>query len=217
MRRVRAVAVALTCSILSSAASAQSGGFGVCKPVAQRTQEIGCWIIAEHAVGRIEAPNVYWHLDAYPSMAAAERARGPRGTVLRALGRSWLMTIERQDWRPKREGEHVADIGPLVVKPGRSYAALFMEAVTTPGMTSAVHRHSGPEAWYTTAGETCLETPSGTIIGRAGAPAIVPEGPPMYLTAIGSETRRAITLILHDAKRAPTTEEHDWKPKGLCK
>ena len=145
------------------------------------------------------------------------RARGPRGVVLEALGRNWLMTIEHKDWRPRRPGERVAEIGPLRVQPGKRYSALFMEAVTAPGWSSAVHSHSGPEAWFTTSGETCLETPSGTIVGRPGAPAIVPEGPPMFLTAIGTETRRAITLILHDASRPPTTAEHDWKPKGLCR
>ena len=36
-------------------------------------------------------------------------------------------------------------------------------------MKSAVHRHSGPEAWYTVSGETCLETPDGTQVGRAVA------------------------------------------------
>ena len=74
------------------------------------------------------------------------------------------------------------------------------------------------EAWYTASGETCLETPQGTMIGRAGgAPVIVPEGPPMHLTATGTETRRALVLILHDSTQPPTTPARDWTPKGLCR
>ena len=46
---------------------------------------------------------------------------------------------------------------------------------------------------------------------------IVPGGPPMHLTATGSETRRALVLILHDSTQPPTTPEHDWKPLGLCR
>ena len=99
-----------------------------------------------------------------------------------------------------------------------NYSAQYMEAVFTPGMTAPAHRHSGPEAWYTLTGETILETPEGKMVGRAGGSAvIVPGGPPMHLTATGSETRRALVLILHDSTQPPTTMVHDWAPKGLCR
>ena len=46
-----------------------------------------------------------------------------------------------------------------------------------PGMESSTHTHSGPEVWYTVTGETCLETPDGRMVGRAGGPpVIVPAG-----------------------------------------
>ena len=62
------------------------------------------------------------------------------------------------------------------------------------------------------------ETPQGKQIGRAGGPpVIVPGGPPMHLTATGTEQRRALVLILHDSSKHATTPEHDWVPKGLCK
>jgi hypothetical protein len=49
-----------------------------------------------------------------------------------------------------------------------------------------------------------------------GPPVIVPDGPPMELTATGTETRRALVLILHDSTQPHTTVATDWKPKGLC-
>ena len=86
-----------------------------------------------------------------------------------------------------------------------------------PGMKSEIHRHSGPEAWYTLSGETCLETPKGTQVGRAdGPPVIVPAGEPMELTATGTVIRRSLVLILHEAAQKPTTMETVWKPRGLC-
>jgi quercetin dioxygenase-like cupin family protein len=98
-----------------------------------------------------------------------------------------------------------------------SYNAVYMEAVFTPGMRANIHRHSGPEAWHTVAGETCLETPDKTYLGRAGGPpVIVPAGPPMALTATGKHMRKAVVLILHDASRPPTTLTTDWTPKGEC-
>ena len=93
-----------------------------------------------------------------------------------------------------------------------------MEAIFAPGMESTTHTNSGPEAWYTMAGETCLETPDGVMVGRAGEPpVIVPAGPPMHLTATGTTTRRALVLILHDQSQPATTVTHAWTPKGLCK
>ena len=93
-----------------------------------------------------------------------------------------------------------------------------MEAIFTTGRTARIHKKTGLEAWYTASGETCLETPQGTMVGRAGgAPVIVPEGLPMHLTATGSVQRRAVVLILHDASRPATTVSHEWLPKGLCK
>ena len=85
-------------------------------------------------------------------------------------------------------------------------------------MTADEHRHSGPEAWYTLEGETCLETPEGAQIGRAGGPpVIVPGGLPMHLTATGTTLRRSLVLILYETGKPVTIAAHDWKPKGLCR
>lgn len=197
------------------------GGFGVCVPASQRAgRTIGCFILAEQPMGALGPAPVYWHVTRFSSRAradAARRASRPAGTVLTAYGRAWLLTIADSAWRPP-SGTPVASIGPIDVNEGVSYAALYMEASMTPGMKSAIHRHSGAEAWYTLSGETCLETPGGTHVGRAhGAPVIVPGGVPMELTATGTTVRRSLVLILHDASEAPTTMEREWKPKGLCR
>jgi quercetin dioxygenase-like cupin family protein len=188
----------------------------ICRPISERTAEPGCWITAHAVLGSLPTAPLFWHLDTYPTRSAAVAAKGPRGTVVESLGRVWLLTVDVSGWRPSG-GERMAEIGPLPVSADAVYAAQYMEAVFTPGMTAPAHRHSGPEAWYTLTGETCLETPSGKMIGRAGgSQVIVPGGPPMHLTATGSETRRALVLILHDSTQPPTTPEHDWKPLGLC-
>ncbi|MGB8476275.1 MAG: hypothetical protein WCE61_19510 [Candidatus Acidiferrum sp.] len=203
---------------LSDRSNAQSLSFGVCKPVSERTTEVGCWILIDHPLGRIEQEKVFWHLDVYPTQTEAEKAKGPRGTVVESLGKVWLLTIEKAGWRPDLAGQRIAEIGPLSVTAGEQYSAVFMEAISTPGMTSAIHIHSGPEAWYTLAGETCLETPNGKLVGRAGGPpVIVPGGSPMLLTTTGAEQRRGLTLILHESSKPPTIVIHEWVPKGLCK
>jgi quercetin dioxygenase-like cupin family protein len=188
-----------------------------CKPANTRTQAIGCWILADNPIGQLTTPNVFWHLDTYPTRTAAEADKGPRGTVVESFGKIWLMTIADERWK-SAHGTRVAEIGPLPVLAGEKYTAQFMEADFTPGMTAPAHVHSGPEAWYAVGGKTCLETSDGhTQVGQVGGPpVIVPMGLSMHLTAIGTEQRRSIVLILHQSSQPPTTMVHDWTPKGLC-
>ena len=157
--------------------NAQVAAFGTCKPVSERTSEMGCWILVDQPVGRVEQGQIFWHLDVYRSRVDAQKAKGPRGTVVESLGKVWLLTIENSGWRPAVKVEPIAEIGPLPVIAGEKYSAVYMEAILNPGMSSAIHMHSGPEAWYTLTGETCLETPTGKMVGSAGSvPVIVPGG-----------------------------------------
>ena len=188
-----------------------------CMPASERAgRPFGCFIMAAQPIGQVEGP-VFWHVETFATRAAAETATGARGMVLEVFEKVWLLTIGEPRWRSSG-GTHVAEIGPLPIKAGVAYTAQYMEAVFRPGMKSRIHRHSGAEAWYTLSGETCLETPEGTMVGRAGGShVIVPAGPPMELTATGTETRRALVLILHDATQPHTSPATDWRPRGLCR
>jgi quercetin dioxygenase-like cupin family protein len=199
------------------AAQGVIGPTGVCKPVSIRTQQIGCWIMADDPIEQLAKSSVFWALDVYPTRAEAEADKGPRGTVLESLGKVWLLNIEYQKSKP-RHGSRAAEIGPLPVIPGQNYSVQYMEIIFNPGMTAPEHTHSGPEAWYTLSGETCLETSDGRVqVGRAGgSPVIVPMGLSMHLTATGTEQRRALTLILHLTSQPPTSLDHNWAAKGLC-
>jgi len=212
------LALVHTVALLSWAgpAFAQHAQGVACRPASERTGEVGCWVIARQPLGRLAPAEVFWHVDAYPTGAAAEAAKGARGTVVEALGKVWLLTIGDAGWRSPG-GERAAEIGPLPITAGAEYSIQYMETIFTPGMTSTAHVHAGPGAWYTVAGETCLETPDGKQVGRAGERhVIVPGEPPMHLTATGTEQRRALVLILHETSKPATTLVHDWVPKGLC-
>jgi quercetin dioxygenase-like cupin family protein len=93
-----------------------------------------------------------------------------------------------------------------------------MQATTPPGFRTDVHQHGGPEALFTLSGEVCVETRDGKLVGRAGEQPLVINGDvPMQLTSVGSEVRRSLVLILHDAAqpwKIPTAGP--WVPKGLC-
>ena len=189
-----------------------------CRPVSERTGEMGCWIISAEPIGELPAGALFWHLDTYPLRAAAEAAKGPHGTVVEALGEIWLFTIAEGGWRPTG-GVRIAEIGPLGVRSDTKYTARYVESISLAGTDMGpAHRHAGPEAAYTQSGESCFETPEGRIVGRAGGEhVVVPGGRPMQFATTGSEKRRALALVLHDSTQPPSTRVLDWTPKGLCK
>ncbi len=187
-------------------------------PVSERSGEFGCYLTATQAIEALPAAPIFWHLDTYPTRAAAQAAaQGPASTVVESLGKVWLFTIAGAGWTPAT-GERVATIGPLPAAAGRRYTARYMEAVfpSTQTMQTAVHRHSGPEAWYVVGGAQCLRTPESTTVIRAGHGGVVPAGPPMMLTSIGPEVRRALVLVLHDPSEPWMTIATDWKPTTDC-
>jgi quercetin dioxygenase-like cupin family protein len=169
----------ITISPVPSATSQPHDTEGRCVPVSQRAgYDFGCFIITSEKLGRLGSQPMFWHLDTYASRPEAEAAKGPRGTVVQSLGKIWLFTIAEADWRPP-SGERVAKVGPLPIESDTAYTAMYMEAVFQPGMKSVVHRHSGPEAWYTLTGQTCLETPDGVMVDHAGDQNLVgPAGRP---------------------------------------
>jgi len=141
---------------------------GACNaPVSQRLSEVGCYLTASAVLGSLGPGPVFWHLYTYPTQAAAEAVKGPHGTVVESFGKAWLYTIASEGWRPS-SGERVAVLGPLAITSDKKYTARYMEAVFKPGMRAAIHRHSGPEAWYLISGAQCLETPDGITVARAG-------------------------------------------------
>jgi quercetin dioxygenase-like cupin family protein len=208
--------MALSCGRSSAQGVATPGD--ACKPASERSQELGCWIKADDPVGQFSKSDVFWHLDTYSTRAAAEADKGPRAAVIESFGKVWLMTIGDQEWR-SAHGNHVDEIGPIPVMKGENYSEQLMEVVFNPGMTAAEHVHSGSEAFYMLTGEACLETSDGRVqVGRPGeAGLIIPAGIAMHLTAIGTEQRHSLVLILHQSSKPATTMVHDWTAKGLCK
>ena len=185
-------------------------------PVAGRSSEVGCYLIATETLSTLPSDDLFWHLYEYPTSAAAESAKPKSfGTVAEALGKVWLYVIAAEDWRPV-SGQRVAVIGPLRVNRAAQYTARYMEAVFPPGMQTSVHTHSGPEAWYILGGVQCLQTPNTESIARAGQSAVVPMGPPMVLTRMGAEMRRSVVLVLHDTSQPWMTITTDWKPAAPC-
>jgi hypothetical protein len=216
--RARRALVAVACSVavvaITDATLAEVPG-GCDTPISQRTNDVGCYLMATEALGAISERPVFWHLYNYPTRAAAEAVKGPQATVAESFGKVWLYTIAGAGWVPSG-GEFIGIIGPLPIIAGKQNSARYMEATFPYSMQISTHRHSGPEAWYVMTGVQCVETPQGIIVSRAGEGAVAPEGSPMVLSSVGRETLRSILLVLHDTSQPWTTMASDWEPKGLC-
>ena len=212
-----AFAGALAAPLHAQTAPAKPGPLTCTMPVADRTQEAGCYIIGLETLKTLPAAALYWHIYSYPSVESAKRAKTTAaGTAVESLGRAWLFNIAPANWTPKK-GKREAVIGPLSVVPGKTYVARYMESVTPPGPGGTpVHRHPGPEAWYLLAGIQCIRTPGKTIFLHAGGSAFVAGGVPMTLTHSQKVTRRALVLVLQDASQPWMTKANDWKPDTQC-
>jgi quercetin dioxygenase-like cupin family protein len=188
-----------------------------CAPIAEKRQELGCYVLGRPLLVLPGGP-VSWHLDVYPTRASAEAAKGPLGLVADAFERTWLFTIAAPDWHATGGPKHVATIGPLPLETTRAteYTAFYVATTFRPGLSSFVHQHPGPEAWFIVSGEQCLETPEGALPGHAGESSVVRGDLPMIVYATGTEIRRNFALVLHDATKATTTQVDHWKPRGLC-
>ena len=188
---------------------------GCSAPAAGRTSDIGCYFTAVETLNDAPSHPIYWHLYTFPNRTSAENAQPVHGTIVESFSKLWLFTMAAENWRPA-SGDFVARVGPIPLTPGKSYTVRYMEATFNPGMRTAPHRHPGPEAWFVLTGAQCLETPDGITVVRAGESAVVREGPPMLLSSVGTDVRRALVLVVHDSSRAWTMPAHDWNAKGLC-
>jgi len=76
-----------------------------CRPVGERVgDQKGCWIFADEALGQLPQTPLFWHLVNYPTRAAAEAAKGPRGTVIEVFEKIWLSTIAEAGWQAPSGG-----------------------------------------------------------------------------------------------------------------
>ena len=185
----------------------------VCEPAIGREGQPGCWVLATAPLEALTTP-LYWHVYEFPSTEQAQHHASETAKVIRAHDRAWLVAVADRQWRVTG-GRLVARVGPLTLLSSAPHTASFMEATFTPGMSSRIHTHPGPEAWVVLEGEQCLETPEGVTRGSAGDAMQVRGGIPMQLFG-GTAVRRALVLILHPTAEPLGTPHRDWHPSGAC-
>jgi quercetin dioxygenase-like cupin family protein len=184
----------------------------------ERRGEIGCSIIESKVLPDGIKEPLFWHIDRFESSERARTAVGPASIAFEAFGTSWLMTIESQT-SDHHGGQHVVQVGPLPLPRAPRLSMNVISSAFAPGMYSAVHHHSGVEAFYVLEGEQCAETPTQGSMLRKGDTLAIPTGVPMRLAVTGSTLRRQLAVIVHDAGQPPTMrmEEGTRPPLVACR
>lgn len=165
----------------------------------------GCTILASRPLNHPATPTLYWHVDRYGSLRAAEKAARPDSVAVEAHGAVWLLTVEERN-EQQHGGRHVAWIGPFVLPRAERYTMRVQSTLLMPGGFTPPHTHSGPEVFYVYSGAQCVETASRAHRLIAGRSLVVPADTAHRGRVLGSIPRRALALVLHDASRPPSTD-----------
>src|SRR6187401_1189538 len=104
----------------------------------EKRPEYGCWNIGALRGLVVDQPLVYWRLQKFPTLSAANAARGPRGLVVVEDDQVWLSTFGERDGGPAG-GDAVTVIGPLHLPPAKTYDVVLSYAVMRPGDRTPVH------------------------------------------------------------------------------
>jgi quercetin dioxygenase-like cupin family protein len=157
--------------------------------------------LAARSVEHLPDGAVYWRVETFPSLAAAQAAAGPFSLTADASGQSWLFTLGRAGERTPGAA-FIAEIGPVPRVTAARYTLRVNHAHAPPGSATSVHMHPGSEAFYVLRGQLTQRTMHGTAHADAGetmnghAPGAV-----MQLVSTGSENLDQLVLFVVDANQ----------------
>jgi len=182
----------------------------------ERRGEFGCSYVENKPLPNNLKEPLFWHIDQFDSGDPAQAAVGPASVAFQAGGKWWLFTIESAVAN-HHGGRHIAQVALPPLPSAKKYALLVYSSYIPPGLTSRVHYHSGPEAFYIVEGEGCLRTEGRTYPMRKGDTLAVPTGITMQFVATGSIPRRAFAVVVYDASQTPTSHAENPPQLAECK
>ena len=124
--------------------------------------------IAERKVQQLPAGPLYWHVENFPTLAAAQAAAGPTSLAAEAAGKIWLFTLGAKGAPTRGGGSKVVEIGPVPPISAPEYLLRINNAGGPPGARTSAHTHPGAEAFYVLSGRLGQKTPHGISHVEAG-------------------------------------------------
>jgi hypothetical protein len=157
--------------------------------------------VAEKKVTELPAGPLYWRLENFPTLAAAQGAAGPTSLAAEAAGKVWLFTLAPKDGATS-DGTKIAEIGPLPPVSASEYLLRVNRAGGPPGAKSPIHTHPGSEVFYVLSGKLGQKTPHGVAFVEAGA-TMVGHGAdtPMEVFNAGTNDLEEFAIFVVDANK----------------
>jgi quercetin dioxygenase-like cupin family protein len=165
----------------------------------ERHGEEGCSILSNRPLAGPFSTPLYWHIDRFESLEAAQKFVGVNSVADSAHGGIWLMSVE-SDTNNHHGGTHVTSIGPLTLPVAENISMRVQSSYLLPGTVTPVHTHSGPETFYIVDGMQCIERVDGAVTLAKNASYTLPGNTIHRGRVIGTSPRRALGLVLYDAK-----------------
>ena len=157
--------------------------------------------LSDKSVGQVPAGALFWRVETFPTLAAAQGAVTPLGSAVEAGGRAWLITLGPHGGATPG-ATPVAELGPLTIPNAAEYKLRVQQRVSQPGCEGDVHTHPGAEAWYVLAGEQTVVTPAARTRVTAGQGLVGPApGTPMQLAYAGTGESDVLTFLVLDASQ----------------
>ena len=162
--------------------------------------------VAEKKVAELPAGALYWRIETFPTLPAAQAAASANPDAIAAAvsGKDWLFTLGPKGGSTPG-GTEVAEIGPIPRITAPEYVLRINHASGPPGSKTPVHMHPGSETFYVLAGEVSEKTPDGVGRADAGQP-LVGRGAntPMEVSSSGTVNLDQLVMFLLDASKPAT-------------
>ncbi|HEU5318903.1 MAG TPA: cupin domain-containing protein [Chloroflexota bacterium] len=182
------------------AAAAAALAFGLLlAPGAQAQEALVISTLTEKRVAQLPAGPLFWRVETYPTLAAAQAAAGTYGLAAESAGRNWLLTLGPRGGASPG-GTRVAEIGPLPPVQAPEYLLRINQPSGPRGSETPVHTHPGTEAFYVVTGELSIRSAAGVLRIPAGGTSAGPAGgTPLQVSSTGAANLSGLVLFVVDA------------------
>jgi hypothetical protein len=144
--------------------------------------------VAERKLKHLPAGPLFWRVENFPTLAAAQAAAGETSLAAEVSGKVWLFTLDAKGGKTPG-GSKLAEIGPVPVIAADEYLLRINHAF-------------GSEAFYVLAGRLGQRTPHGVSYAESGQ-AMNGHGAdmPMEVFSAGTSDLDQLVMFVVDAAR----------------
>ena len=155
--------------------------------------------VAEKKLKELPPGPLYWTIETFPTLAAAQAAAGPTALAADVSGTVWLFTLGQRGLSTPG-GTKVTEIGPVPPITATEYLLRINNTGGPPGARTPQHTHPGSETFYVISGRLGQKTPNGEHFVDAGK-SMNGQGAdvPMEVFNSGTTDLNALVMFVVDA------------------